>query len=48
MIAYQAVSRFSPLTIMCWRNTPSKVKPKRSAARLDGAFRMLHFHSQRR
>ena len=27
------VSRLRPLTIMCWRNTPSKVKPKRKAAR---------------
>ena len=32
-IANQAVSRLRPLTIMCWRKMPSKVKPKRSAAR---------------
>src|SRR5260370_20650222 len=44
-IANHAVSRLRPLTIICWRNTPSKEKPKRSAARLDGAFRLLHFHS---
>src|SRR5690606_6056095 len=47
-MANQAVSRLWPLTTMCWRNTPSKVKPKRSAARFDGSFRSLHFHSKRR
>ena len=25
---YQAVSRLRPLTIMCWRKTPSKVNPE--------------------
>ena len=29
-IENQAVSRLAPLTIMCWRKTPSNVKPKRS------------------
>ena len=47
-IEYQAVSRFSPFTTMCWRNTPSKVKPKRRAARFEGSFLSLHFHSKRR
>src|SRR6266550_81439 len=48
VIEYQAVSRLRPLTTMCWRNTPSKVKPKRSAARRDAVFSALHFHSYRR
>ena len=34
-MAYQAVSRLRPLTIICWRNSPSKVKPKRIAARRE-------------
>ena len=36
----------APLTIMCWRKTPSNVKPKRSAARRERALAALHFHSQ--
>ena len=44
----QAVSRLRPLTIMCWRKTPSKVKPKRSAARRERALTASHFHSSRR
>ena len=38
-IAYQAVSRFLPLTTWCWRKMPSKVNPKRSAALRDAALR---------
>ena len=38
-----AVSRFRPLTIMCWRKIPSNLKPKRNAARREGALRALHF-----
>ena len=37
-IENQAVSRFFSFTIMCWRKIPSNVKPRRSAARRDGAF----------
>ena len=44
----QAVSRLRPLTIMCWRKTPSNVKPKRSAARRERALAASHFHSRRR
>ena len=44
-IAYQAVSRFRPFTIMCWRNTPSRTKPSRPAARCEPTFSALHFHS---
>src|SRR5205085_12565109 len=44
-IEYQAVSRFCPFTTWCWRNRPSYVNPKRSAARFDGSLRLLHFHS---
>ena len=47
-IENQAVSRLRPLTIMCWRNTPSNVKPKRSAARRERALAASHFHSSRR
>ena len=47
-IEYQAVSRLRPLTTMCWRNTPSKVNPKRSAARRERALAASHFHSRRR
>ena len=47
-IEYHAVSRFSPLIIMCWRNTPSNVNPNRPAARFDFSFAALHFHSYRR
>jgi light-independent protochlorophyllide reductase subunit B len=45
IIANQAVSRERPLTIMCWRNRPSNWKPRRAAARRDGALSALHFHS---
>ena len=48
VIANQAVSRLRPLTIMCCRNTPSNVKPKRSAARRERALAASHFHSNRR
>src|ERR1700692_3659990 len=41
----QAVSRLRPLMIMCWRKTPSKTKPRRRAARREGWFNALHFHS---
>ena len=44
-IEYHAVSRLTPLTIMCWRKTPSNVKPKRSAARRERSLAALHFHS---
>ncbi len=44
-MAYQAVSRLRPFTIICWRNTPSKVKPSRLAAARGVAFNALHFHS---
>ena len=40
-----AVARLRPLGIMCWRKMPSKVKPKRNAARRDGALSAAHFHS---
>ena len=45
---YQAVSRLRSLTSMCWRKTPSKVKPKRSAARRERSLPASHFHSSRR
>src|SRR5205807_7225212 len=48
IIANQAVSRFLPLTIMCWRKTPSGWKPSRWAARLLSALALSHFHSTRR
>jgi hypothetical protein len=38
---YQAVSRFSPFTTMWLRKMPSKVKPKRVAARREGALAAL-------
>src|ERR1017187_9121179 len=41
----QAVSRFLPLTTICWRKIPSKVNPSRSAARRLATFSALHFHS---
>src|SRR5712691_192809 len=44
-MANHAVSRFLPLIIMCWRKIPSKVKPKRKAARREAAFSASHFHS---
>src|ERR1700733_8812342 len=44
-MANQAVSRLRPLMIMCWRKTPSKSKPRRRAARREGWFSALHFHS---
>src|SRR5690606_39537438 len=47
-IENQAVSRLRPLTIMCWRKTPSNFMPNRSAARLEGVLSLLHFHSKRR
>ena len=47
-IENHAVSRLRPFTIMCERNTPSNVKPSRSAAARDRAFSASHFHSTRR
>ena len=44
-IAYHAVSRLRPFWIMCRRNTPSKENPSRNAARREGSFSALHFHS---
>ena len=46
-IANQTVSRLRPLTIMCWRNSPSNENPSRSAAFFEGSFASLHFHSKR-
>ena len=37
-IENQAVSRFWPFTTMCWRKMPSKVNPKRRAARREGVL----------
>ena len=34
------MSRLRPLTIMCWRKTPSNVKPRRSAARHERILRV--------
>src|SRR5438067_732797 len=48
MIENQAVSRLRPLSTRWGRNRPSNVNPKRSAARLEPAFSLLHFHSRRR
>ena len=47
-IANQAVSRLRPLRTMCWRNTPSKVKPSFNAAARERPFSASHFHSARR
>ena len=44
----QAVSRFWPFTTMWLRKVPSWVKPKRSAARREGALAALQRHCQRR
>ena len=44
-IANQAVSRLAPFTIMCCRKIPSNWNPSRNAARRDGSFKALHFHS---
>src|SRR5947209_16974856 len=46
-MAYHALSRLRPFTIMCFRKTPSNVNPKRSAARRDATLRTSHFHSTR-
>ena len=48
IMLYHVVSRFLPLTTICWRNTPSYVYPSRTAVRLDLALSLLHFHSRRR
>src|SRR5690348_13116374 len=45
MIENHAVSRLAPREMTCWRNTPSKVKPYRSAVTLLGSFSLWHFHS---
>lgn len=47
-IENHAVSRLRPRAIICCLNVPSYLKPRRSAARREGAFRLLHFHSYRR
>src|SRR5207248_3077780 len=44
IIENQAVSRFTPLMIMCCRKMPSKVNPSRSAAAREGSLCELHFH----
>lgn len=48
IIANHAVSRLRPLTTICLRNTPSNSNPSRRAARFDGSFKSLAFHSYRR